>query len=137
MRETNETITVFNQRYDTTTGTDVWTPTVIQGVSWFEATRAAVTQAGLKAADTATVRIPTDADTGRQAYLPPKAYKAAESVSGAFTLAPGDLIVRAAVTTPGLTPSQIQAQYDDTITILGVTDSTHRRRAPHWKVTGQ
>ena len=137
MRETNETITVFNQRYDTTTGTDVWTPTVIQGVSWFEATRAAVTQAGLKAADTATVRIPTDADTGGKAYLPPKAYKAAESVSGAFTLAPGDLIVRAAVTTPGLTPSQIQAQYDDTITILGVTDSTHRRRAPHWKVTGQ
>lgn len=137
MRETNETITVFNQRYDTTTGKDVWTPTVIQGVSWFEATRAAVTQAGLKAADTATVRIPTDADTGGKAYLPPKAYKAAESVSGAFTLAPGDLIVRAAVTTPGLTPSQIQAQYDDTITILGVTDSTHRRRAPHWKVTGQ
>ncbi|MBP5410725.1 MAG: hypothetical protein J6Y26_02315 [Lachnospiraceae bacterium] len=137
MRETNETITVFNQRYDTTTGKDVWTPTVIQGVSWFEATRAAVTQAGLKAADTATVRIPTDADTGGKVYLPPKAYKTAESVSGAFTLAPGDLIVRAAITTTGLTPSQIQAQYDDTITILGVTDSTHRRRAPHWKVTGQ
>lgn len=137
MRETNETITVFNRRYDTATGKDVWTPTVIQGVSWYEATRATVTQAGLKAADTATVRIPTDADTGGKAYLPPKAYKAAESVSGAFTLAPGDLIVRAAITTTGLTPAQIQAQYDDTITILGVTDSTHRRRAPHWKVTGQ
>lgn len=136
MRETNETITVFNQHYDRSTGKDIWTPTVIQGVSWFEATRAAVTQPGLKAADTATVRIPTDADTGGKAYMPPKAYKAAESVSGAFTLAPGDIIIRAAVTETGLSPARIQAQYDDFITIIGATDNTRRNHAPHWKAVG-
>lgn len=136
MKETNETITVFNQHYDRESGKDVWTPTVIQGVSWFEATRSAITQAGLKSADTAIVRIPVDADTGGRSYLPPRAYKAAESTSGAFTLAPGDIIIRAAVTETGLNPARIQAQYDDFITIIGATDNTRRNHAPHWKVVG-
>ncbi len=137
MKQTNETVTVLNRRYNRDTGKDDWIPTVIHGVSWFWTTRAAVTQDGLKTADTAAVRIPAGADTGGRSYLQPEAYKAAENVSEVFTLAHGDIIVRAAVTAAGFTPAQLQARYGDCITILGVTDNTRRKRAPHWKVTGQ
>ena len=139
MQQANETITVINRRYNKTTHRDDWNPTVITGASWYSKQIAAVTQNGLKAADTATVRIPVGADTGGKTYMPPAAYKAAESVSDAFTLARGDLIVRGAVeTTQGqsLTPANVTAAYDDCYTITSATDNTRRPKAPHWKVVG-
>lgn len=139
MQQANETITVINRRYNETTGKDDWIPTVISGASWYSKLIANVTQGGLKAADTVTVRIPVDADTDGKSYMPPSAYKAAESVADAYTLARGDLIVRGAVTTSqgqSLTPANVTTAYDDCYTITGVTDSTRRPNAPHWKVVG-
>ena len=139
MQQATETITVINRKYNTSTGLDDWKPTVITGASWYSKLAASVTQAGLKTADTATVRIPVGADAQSRTYMTPAAYKAAESVSDAFTLARGDLIVRGTVTvTEGqsLTPADITASYDDAYTIIGVTDNTRRPREPHWKVVG-
>ena len=133
MKACNETITVLNRRVNPDTRLDEWTPTVIRGVSWHIV--ANVTQAGLKAADTATVRIPANADTGGRTYLTPQAYKAAESVSEAYTLARGDVLVRAEIT-ESMTPAQAQAAYEDVVTIISVTDNTRRPRAPHRKVVG-
>lgn len=135
MHECTETITVLNRRYNPTTGLDDWIPTVIHGVSWHSSIKANVTNEGLKAADTATVRIPEDADAGERSYLAPPAYKAAEDVSGAYTLAHGDLLVRAEISEP-VTPAQVQATYEDAVTILAVTDNTRRPHAPHRKVVG-
>lgn len=139
MQAATETITVINRRLDPATGYDEWIPTVITGASWYSKQVASVTQDGLRTADTAAVRIPVDADTSERTYMTPKAYKAAESVSGAFTLARGDLIVRGAVTTPTtgrLTPADIQQTYEDSFTITSVSDNTRRPHGPHWKVVG-
>lgn len=135
MQQCNETITVLNRRINPDTRLDEWIPTVIHGVSWHSKIVANVTQAGLKAADTATVRIPVDADTGGRSYLTPQAYKAAESTSEAYTLARGDILVRAEIT-ESMTPAQAQAAYEDVVTIISVTDNTRRPRAPHRKVVG-
>jgi len=135
MKQCNETITVMNRRYDTETGRDVWTPTVIQGVSWHSEIKAAVTQNGLKDAKTATVRVPVTADTSGRVYLTPAAYKAAEDTSGAYTFARGDILVRGEVTA-SLTPAEAQAAFEDCVTIIGVTDNTRRPHGPHRKVVG-
>ena len=85
---------------------------------------------------TATVRIPVAALANGPTYMTPQQYKAAESVSGAFTLAHGDLIVRGAVTagTEPLTPKAVQEAYAECFTITSVGDNTRRPREPHWKV---
>lgn len=135
MRQCTETITVYNHKYDPTTGRDLWPATVIKGVSWHGEIKAAVTQNGLKDAKTATVRIPVGADTDGKAYMTPAAYKAAESVLGAYTLARGDILVHGEAP-DGLTPAEVQAQYE-CVTILGITDSTTRPHGAHRKVVGQ
>lgn len=135
MHEATETITVVNRKYNNATGLDDWIPTIITGASWYSKLIASVTQTGLKAADTAAVRIPVDADTQGRTYMPPAAYKAAESVSDAFTLAHGDLIVRGEVAA-GLTPAEITAAHDDCFTIVSVSDNTRRPHGAHWKVVG-
>ena len=136
MQEATETITIINRRYDSTAGYDVWTPTVITGASWHSKLVATVTTNGLKAADTATVRIPVAALANGPTSMTPQAYKAAVSVSGAFTLAHGDLIVRGTVTAgkDPLTPKAVQEAYADCFTIISVGDNTRRPREPHWKV---
>ena len=139
MHEAKETITVINRKFNATTGLDDWTPTIIDGASWYSKQVASVTQTGLKTAKTAAVRIPVDADTGGKAYMPPKAYKAATSVSGAYTLAEGDLVVRGSVTTTQgqvLTPATIAETYEDSFTITAVADNTRRPHGQHWKVVG-
>ena len=139
MQQANETITIINRKYNETTGRDDWNPTVISGVSWYSKMVASVTQSGLKTASVVTVRIPTDADTGGASYVQPTAYKAAESVSGAYTLARGDLIVHGTVTTAqgqSLTPASVTTTNDECFTITSVTDNTSRPNAPHMKVVG-
>lgn len=138
MQQCSETITVLNRWYNSSTHLDEWHPTVIQGVSWFNRVAATVTTSGLKAADTATVRIPTSADAGTAAYMTPQAYKAAASPSGAYTLARGDIIARGDLTAGGtitsITPASAKAASDDVLTIISVTDNTRRPNAPHRKV---
>ena len=62
MKMCNDTITVFNRRLDPDTGYEIYTPTVIRGVSWYSHVDSAVTSDGLKAANKITIRIPIDAD---------------------------------------------------------------------------
>ena len=138
MQQCSETITVLNRKYNPTSGLDEWIPTVIHGVSWFDKVAATVTTAGLKAANTATVRIPEGADTGGRSYMPPPAYKAAASTSGAYTLARGDIVTKGDLTNGGtitsITPASAKAASEDTLTIISVTDNTTRPHAPHRKV---
>lgn len=139
MNAATETITVINRRTNTQTGYDEWIPTVITGASWYSKQVASVTTSGLKTADTLAVRIPVSADTGGRTYMTPTAYKAAESVSGAFTLGRGDLIVRGTVSVQQgqtLKPADVQQTHEDYFTITSVSDNTRRPRAPHWKVVG-
>ena len=139
MYQTTETITVLNHRYNSSTGRDEWIPTVISGVSWHSKIAATVTQPGLKTAKTATVRIPTDADTGGKAYATPAAFRSLADTSGAYTLNRGDIVVRGSYTPgPGesLTPAKIQETAEDCVTITDVIDNTRRPHGAHRRVVG-
>ena len=134
MRLCNETITVFNKRVDSSTGAYAYYPTTITGVSWYCEIASAVDNTGIHAADRFTIRIPMDAGFGGQ-YVDPIAYKSAESPTGLFTLAQGDVIVKAAVT-GAMTLAQLHEQYSECCTVLGVTDNRRAPNAPHFKVVG-
>lgn len=137
MKRCNETITVFNAKLDTDTDYDVYTGTVIVGVSWFCETASTVDSSGLKAADKFTVRIPTDANFNGKTYVDPIAYAASGNPAKNFTLKSGDIIVKGAVSAVNPRPGDLQKQYAEVLTILGVTDSRSAVLAPHWKVVGK
>lgn len=135
MRLCNETITVFNSQFSPELDRDVYTGTVIAGVSWFCEIASAVIQSGLKSADKFTIRIPDNADFGGKSYVDPVAYKTSDPAT-VFTLKNGDIIVKGAVETTGMTPAALQKQSVDFVTVLGVTDNRRAPNAPHWKVVG-
>ena len=130
MKECNETITVFNRSYNDSAGYDVWTPTIITGVSWYLRTDTAITDSGLKAASKCTIRIPTDADTGQKSYIDPLSYN---DPSTTFTLTAGDIIIRGTCSNCE-NPAELKKHHPDMVTILGVTDNRRRPRGPHFKV---
>lgn len=134
MKECNETITVFNTRLDDDKGYDLYVPTIIRGVSWFCETASNVDSSGLKAANKFIIRIPVDADFSDKAYVPPAAYAGGDP-NTVFTLKQGDVIVHGEETEP-MQPAQLQEKYGELVTILGVTDSSRRSHAKHWKVVG-
>ncbi|MBR4720095.1 MAG: hypothetical protein IKP31_07645 [Lachnospiraceae bacterium] len=135
MKLCNETITVFNKRMDEDTGYDRYYPTVITGASWFCEISSNVDETGLLAANMFTIRIPIDADFSGKSYVLPVDYPDSDPTN-TFTLGNGDIIVKGAVTTPGLKPSDLQEMFGEIVTILGVTDN-RRARAKHWKVVGR
>lgn len=134
MKECNETITVFNTRLDDDKGYDLYIPTIIRGVSWFCEIASNVDSSGLKAANKFIIRIPVDADFSDKAYVPPAAYAGGDP-NTVFTLKQGDVIVHGEETEP-MQPAQLQEKYGELVTILGVTDSSRRSHAKHWKVVG-
>ena len=134
MKECNETITVFNTRLDDGKGYDLYVPTIIRGVSWFCEIASNVDSSGLKAANKFIIRIPVDADFSDKAYVPPAAYAGGDP-NTVFTLKQGDVIVHGEETEP-MQPAQLQEKYGELVTILGVTDSSRRPHAKHWKVVG-
>lgn len=70
MQLCNDTITLYNRRFDPDEDCDVYERTVIRGVHWFNSEATTVDSTGLKAANKVTIRIPTDADFGGKVYLP-------------------------------------------------------------------
>ena len=93
MQLCNDTITLYNRRFDPEEDCDVYGRTVIRGVHWFNSDATTVDSTGLKAANKVTIRIPTDADFGGKVYLPPKQYATTDDPAATFTLAAGDLVV--------------------------------------------
>ena len=136
MKLCNETVTVFNKKVDVSNGWDVYNPTIIRGVSWYCEIASVVDGNGLHAANRFTIRIPANADFDGKTYVDHITYENESIVSGVFTLANGDIIVKAEVTDASLTPAQLKERYPDFCTILGVTDNRRAPNAPHFKVVG-
>lgn len=135
MKLCNETITVFNKRWDAENGWDEYIPTIISGVSWFGEIVSSLGDKGLNAAHRFTVRIPIDANFDGKDYVDPITYRNARNVSDVFTLTGGDRVVKGAVE-ERLTPAQLDERYPDCFTVLGVTDNRRAPNAPHFKVVG-
>lgn len=139
MKLCNDVITVFNARVDPATGGNVWTATVIDGVSWYmtDASTVDASKGGLVAANKATIRIPVEAKVSGKVYTDPISYKGAESVAGLWTLQQGDIIVRGdGSATQSPTPAALKKTFADCVTVLSVTDNRRAPNAPHWRVTG-
>lgn len=136
MRLCNETITVFNARYDAGNDCDIYVPTVISGVSWYDEIASNVDSSGLKAADKYIIRIPKNADFGGKTYVDPIAYARADP-NAVFTLKSGDIIVKGAVSVADPRPATLQKAFPEVATVLAVTDDRRAPRAPHWKVVGK
>ena len=137
MRLCNETVTIINKKWDSSEGKDIYNFSVVRGVSWYSDIASAVDSTGLHAANRIIVRIPADADFGGKQYVDTVTYASETIVSGLFTLAQGDVIVKAEVTDTSLKPAQIHDLYPDCMTVLGVTDNRRAPNAKHWKVVGQ
>ena len=136
MKLCGDTITVLNRRWNPETANDEYLTTVITGVSWYGHTVTSADNNGLTAADQFIVRIPQDADTNGKTYVDPIAYKNAVDVSGLFTLAQGDTVIKAEIIATPVKPADVQGTYSDCFTVLGVTDNRRAPNAPHWKVVG-
>lgn len=121
MKLCDDVITVFTARVDPELGDDVWTPTVIKGVSWYatDASTVDASKGGLVAANKVTVRIP------------------AKVYPEGLVLKNGDVIVKGTVTGNDWTPAKLKKVYGgDFMTVLAVTDSRRAPRAPHVRVVG-
>lgn len=122
---TNSDCTVYNRRINHTTRQDVWDHTQIRGVFWDGNHEHKKADKGSVDACSVHVLIPANAQTGKT-YKSPKAY--ASAPSGAYTLSPGDIIVK------GLVNHNISANYtianllrdcDDAYTIAFVEDNRY------------
>ena len=137
MQLCNETITVFNARFDAENDKDIYIPTVIIGASWYCEIASTVDSSGLRAADKYTIRIPVNADFGGKVYVDPINYASADPNS-VFTLKNGDIIVKgdaSGIDDPR--PAVLQTMFSELVTVLGVTDDRRAPNAPHWKVVGK
>lgn len=136
MKLCNDTITVFNARFDPLADNDTYVATVITGVSWFCEITSTVDHSGLKAANKFTIRIPVDADFGGKAYTDPASYPTGDP-SKVFTLRNGDVVVKGdASSVQNPRPANLQKLFPDMVTILGVTDNRRAPKAQQWKVVG-
>ena len=137
MKLCSDTITIFNKRIDTENGWDTYIPTIITGVSWYGDVATNLGEKGLNAANLFKIRIPIDADFSEKTYVTPNEYAEETIISGIFTIANGDVIVKDAVTDSTLTPAELKEKYPYCCTVLGVTDNRRAPNAKHFKVVGK
>lgn len=136
MRLCNDTITLFNARFDAENDCDTYIPTVISGVSWYDEIASNVDSSGLKAADKYIIRIPENADFNGKTYVEPVVY-ASNDPDKTFTLKSGDIIVKGTVSVADPRPATLQKAFSEVATVLAVTDNRRAPHAPHWKVVGK
>ena len=131
MHNADETITIYNAYLDESKGYDMYSRTVLEGVSWFGQTKTTVAgDGGLLAANEFVVRIPEELCSG---YVEPKAFT---GLGGAWTLQSGDIIVKGAASEVNPRPAELKEKYSDILTVIGVTDN-RKGREPHIKVVGK
>ncbi len=136
MNLSDDTLTLYNARYNPTLDKTEYFRTVISGISWYSTVKSTVTDKGLKSANMYTIRIPVDADFGEKSWADPKSYTEAQDVSSLFTLNEGDIITKGIGPVSINTPAQLHSAYSECFTVLSVTDNRRAHHAKHWKVVG-
>ena len=136
MMYTNADCTGYNRWLDKEKRRDTWVRTQIQGVFWDSSHAHRHGDKGDISASSVTVCIPADACD--KPYKPPKEY--ASDPSGAYTLAPGDLIIRGLIDEDIGTDTTVAAllqKYDDAYTILSCEDNRYgSQELQHFCVKG-
>lgn len=130
----NQTITIYNKRYNPATKKTLWPKTVITGASWAGCQRV-TTGEGLTTADGYSVRIPLKSLPA--GFLQRDEYTALQDPTGHWTAQNGDVVVRGAGpdVVDGIT--EITKQFTDCFTVTAVHSDNLARLLPHLRLEGK
>jgi hypothetical protein len=110
----------------------------LSGVFWNAIKGAVVRRTGVNSADSLQLIIPIGVQASRAAYKPPKEWAALTDKTGAWTLQPGDVVVKGALDDVEIVRSTKELQaYDDVLTITSVDTKDVGGAMAHWEVSGK
>ena len=130
----DETITIYNKRYDAATKRTIWPKTTITGASWAGQQRV-TTGEGLTSNDGYSVRV--RASSMPAGFLTRDDYVALADASGYWTAQNGDVVIRGEgpEVTAGIT--EITKRFTDCFTVIAVHTDNMRRPLPHLRLEGK
>lgn len=142
----NTDITIFNARYDATNRMDVFVPTRIKDVSYYESEGANTSNGVWTDQSIYKLRVPLSASEieGSRVYLPEKRYRAAESAEGFWSIRKGDFLLLTLYEGKkrSYTSKEIAAIAEELgvklITVTEYADNTVRGSdtVKHWRIGG-
>lgn len=115
MRHADKTVTVYHKTWDADAGVDIYTGTILQGVSFFSRISTAVSTDGMVAACEGILRIPLE-------VMPEN-----------LELQNGDLVCEGVLPVEGKRPADLDGLCPHVFTVVGITRNTGGRE-PHAKV---
>ena len=130
----DQTITIYNKRYDPTTKKTLWPKTTIHGVSW-AGCRRVTTGEGLTSNDGYSVRVPVSAMP--EGFLGRSEYAATLDPTNHWTAQNGDVVVlgEGPDVVSGIT--EITKQSTDCFTVTAVHTDNLTRLLPHLRLEGK
>ena len=126
----NTDITIYNKYYDKVTGYDKYQRTIIEGVNWQSKRNATLTVTnGLLIQDSVLIFIDK-----LEGYVSPRAFKLLSDIGrpNHFTYGIGDKIVKGALTYEVIKVADLEKNFDNVVTIMGV-----RELSRHMEVEGK
>lgn len=130
----DQTITIYNKRYDPATKTTLWPKTIIHGVSWAGCQRV-VTGEGLTSTDGYSVRIPLHAFP--DGFVKRDEYSALPDPKGRWTAQNGDMVVLGEGPDVVSGVAEITKQFTDCFTVTSVHTDNMTRLLPHLRLEGR
>lgn len=134
-----DSITIFNKRYDPNKRDDYFVRTYLTGVNVEKKKAVNVIKSGMENASSATIYIPIDdLESEDKEYISPKNYQklSAEEIEKYFTLQPGDYVVVGIIDytiDEKNTATKLKNEFDDVFEIL-IVDDKLKGGLPHWEV---
>lgn len=134
-----DSITIFNKRYDPNKRDDYFVRTYLTGVNVEKKKAVNVIKSGMENASSATIYIPIeDLESEDKEYISPKNYQklSAEEIEKYFTLQPGDYVVIGIIDykiDEKNTATKLKNEFDDVFEIL-IVDDKLKGGLPHWEV---
>ena len=130
----NQTITIYNKHYDSTTKKTLRLKTVITGASWAGCQRV-TTGEGLTSADGYSVRIPLEAFP--DGFLKRDEFAALTDPVGHWTAQNGDVVVLGEGPDVVGGIAEITKQFTDSFTVIAVHSDNMTRLLPHIRLEGK
>ncbi|NLL92513.1 MAG: hypothetical protein GX222_08930 [Ruminococcaceae bacterium] len=130
----NQTITIYNKRFDSGTKKTFWHKTVIHGVSW-TGCQEVTTGEGLTSNDGYSVRIPLSSMP--EGFVRQDEYSVLNSPSSKWTAQNGDVVVLGEGEDVESGISEITKQYSESFIITVVHVDNLSRLLPHLRLEGK
>lgn len=130
----NQTITIYNKRYNPATKKTLWLKTVITGASWAGCQRV-TTGEGLATTDGYCVRIPLKSFP--DGFLQRDAYTALPDPAWHWTAQNGDVVVLDEGPDAEGGIAEITKQFTDCFTVTAVHSDNIARLLPHLRLEGK